>query len=539
MERTRWRALVPCIGSLVLACAGCGELAQPPDPPTQSDTQSVLVSSVGTVRWFVLEVADGSNPGTPYINQQTYLHVANANPNAVRVQANFQGDGGSWSAMFGVPAMSRVSKSVAELNGAGSHFNTAELYSLDAGNEIRVSATEFSDSTFGPSFWEASMAVNGATDPRNDWYFGEGGAYGIYPPIGGPVFDHRYIVYNPNPFPISVNYQLYPDEIDHGNLDQIYPDPVHTIPSHVVAPSGRLVFNPYAELAPGVALGSRAAVVHCSSPCFSQMVMSQLPNVPGRRPNLQSSLGSSPAVSWNVIGIATQAWQNRIYIVNPNGVPSTITAVYYNAAGVPISVSSHTIKALHRIGYDLNATTWDDGSGRDLAQAPQGLDGGSLSLQLTATAPIALTKITYWGRDFDWSEGASTTSHSQGGFRVILPGGNTGGGSNPFSNLTQVMNVGGAGTTIRATVLTPGGPCAVAQPIGFLNPHGVLQVTNSACPGYLGNFATVFDSDSSPIVAESTNLLGPDSVPDTRWRSGDAVEGLIFSTATSSVPIQP
>jgi hypothetical protein len=536
--RLRSRQIVAA--GLLVACADCADAGWPDEPPDVRQSESGLTSDVGTLRWFVLEVADSPGGHPDYSDQQTFLHLANTNPVAVVARAIFRGAGGTGQRDIVLPASSRTSVpfSATEL-GLPRGFYAGELHSRTPGREIQVSATLFNGTSpgFGVTFWEASKAFNGATEPRTSWYFGEGGAFGIFPPIGGPVFDHWYIVHNPNAFPISVSTELYADMVDHGNKNQSHFDA-----GHAVAANSRLAFNPYFELPGGVALGSRAARISCSAPCFAQVIMNQLRGVPGRRPNTQSALGASLATSWHVIGIPTaQVWQHRIYILNPFNASNTITATYRNAAGAVLSSSSFAIPPLRRVGYDLNSLNrWDDLSFRPLAQAPQGLGGGDLSLQITSTHGIALTKIAYWSRDFSWSEGASTTGHSQGGSRVILPGGNTGNGANAFQNFTQVMHVGEpgtSGTNVWATVLTPGGPCVTRRHVGFLNPKGILQVVNGACPGYVGDFATVFESDGPPIIAESTNLLAPDSVSGIPWRSGDAVEGLVYAGGTA--PVQP
>lgn len=528
-------ACVPATDSPVPGATG-GDPASPDPAPTVGVASSALQSPFGTLRWFVLEVADSPGGHPDYKDQTTFVHLLNTNPVPVEIQANFTGDGGSWSHVRTLPASSRTSASLADMGGFQRRFNTGEFFSRTAGREIQVSATLFNNAVFGPQFWEASKALNGATDPRANWYFGEGGAFGVFPPIGGPVFDHWYVAYNPNPFPITVSYELYADEKDHGNTNGS-----HFGPGRQVGANSRVAFNPYFDLPGGVQLGSRAARIACSSPCFSQVIMNQLNGVPGRRPNTQSALGSNLANTWYVIGIPTTSlWQNRVYILNPFGVPNPITVTYRNAAGTVLSSSSYAIPPGRRIGYDLNGTTWDDGSARPLAQAPQNRGGGDLSLEITATHPIALTKIQYWSRNFSWSEGASTTGHSQGGSRVVIPGGNTGNGVHSFSNFTRVMHVGPVGTSgtnVWATVLTPSGPCTTRRFVGFLNPRGILEVVNGACPGYVGDFATVFESDGPPIIAESTNLLSPDSVAGIPWRSGDAVEGLIYTGGTA--PVQP
>lgn len=533
----RLRARIVFPAALLVVCAHCATPVGLEDSPGVSQTESPLVSPFGTQRWFLLEVADSPGGHPDYKDQQSFLHFANTNPVHVTVQAIFQGDGGNWTHQVTLPPSSRTSVSFAAMGGFQRRFNAGELYSMTPGREIQVSSTVFNNAVSGPNFWEASKAVNGATQARTEWYFGEGGAFGIYPPIGGPVFDHWYVVYNPNPFPIAVASEFYADEKDHGNTHGSYFGP-----GHQVAANSRLAFNPYFELPGGIQLGSRATRISCSSPCFTQLIMNQLSGVPGRRPNSQSALGSAVATTWFVIGIpTTPVWQHRIYIVNPSGAANPITVTYRNAAGTSLGTSSYAIPPHRRISYDLNAATWDDGSPRPLAAAPQGRGGGDLSLEITATHPIALTKIAYWSRGFDWSEGASTTGHSQGGSRVIVPGGNTGSGSNSFSNLTQVMHVGAVGTSatsVWATVLTPGGPCATRAWVGALNPRGILQVANTACPGYVGDFATVFESDGPPIIAESTNLLSPDAGPVTPWRSGDAVEGIVYNGGAAA-PIQP
>jgi hypothetical protein len=47
----------------------------------------------------------------------------------------------------------------------------------------------------------------------------------------------------------------------------------------------------------------------------------------------------------------------------------------------------------------------------------------------------------------------------------------------------------------------------------------------------------VFESYGPPIIAESMNLLSPDPSGVSQWRSGDAVEGLVYDGDTA--PIQP
>jgi hypothetical protein len=523
------------------------------DPPKESSTGRDLISDLGTLRWFLLEVADSPGGHPDYSDQQTFIHVANTNPFTVTVRSIFRGPGGVGQRDFNVGPGSRLSvpfvaSQVPRVDLPGQvlppGFYTAELHSRSPGGEIQVSSTVFNGATppFGQRFWDASKAVNGATLPRRDWYFGEGGAFAPFPPIGGPVFDHWYIVYNPNPFSIVASAELYPDKIDNGGRPQS-----QFTRSYSVPPNGRLAFNPHADFV-GLNIGSRAARINCTQDCFAQVIMNQLRNVGVRRPNSQSTLGSAPAKNWYVVGIPTQqVWQHRIYILNPTNQDIRIEATYYNSAGTPISRSRETIPALNRIGYDLNETTFDAGFPRELAQAPQGLGGGNLSLQITAnpdnipgrTEAIVLTKIQYWSRNGAWSEGASTTGHSRGGSRVIIPGGNTGNGTDTFTNLTQVMHVGDVGsaaTNVWATVLTPGGNCG-RRHVGVLNPKGVLQVAGGACPGHVGELATMFESDGPPIIAESTNLLSPDlSGNGTPWRSGDAAEGIVYVGGT---PIQP
>lgn len=496
-------------------------------PPPDTDALAAQVTSpYGTLKWFFPEGGHTVGGYLEYHSFQTYYHFTNPSPVSVTVEAYFQGDAGAWTHWLTLPPQSRTSVPFSSMSGGRTGFHAAELYSATPGREIQVSSTMFNNS-FEGYVWESSKAVNGATEARTSWAFGEGGAYGVF--AGRPVFDHYYVVYNPNPYAISMTAQHLPDQFDNGGVGAVT-DPARTVPAR-----SRLAFNPYTGVAPWPQLHSRGTRVTCSGPCVAQMTMYQVSGVPGRKPNTQSALGSSPATTWYVIGIPTGgSWQNRIYVLNTAAASNPITLTYRNAAGAVLSQTGHTIPPEHRISYDLNS--FNPGQPPGLAPAPQGRDGSDLSLEISAPYPIAITKIMYWARDFNWNEGASTTGHAVGGSRVVIPGGNHGGG---FHNYVQVMNVGGSGTTVYATNLWPGGnQVTPRRAVGYLNPKGMLQLDASAYLPGTGDFSTILETDGPPIIAESSTFFGWDAdEPHLLWRTGDSVEGLIYNAGAG--PYQP
>jgi hypothetical protein len=490
---------------------------------------AAIISPYGTVKWFFAEGGETIGGHPDYHDFQTYYHFANVNSVTVTVQAHFQGDAGSWDTSFTLPPYSRTSVPFHNLAGGRLGFHAAEFYSSTPGADIQVSSTMLNNGWEG-YVWEASKAVNGASDVRTSWSFGEGGIYSWFPATNGPVFDHFYAVYNPNDSWITVSAQYFPDEYDHfGNL-------VVSNGPWWVAPHSRLTFNPYPTTDPSLRdyLRAEAGVITCSAGCVAQMTMYQLRNVGARRPNTQSALGSAPANRWYVVGIPTGAsWQNRIYFFNSANANNTIHLTYRDHLGNTLLTTQHTMPPLQRISYDLSEQY--AGSPPDLAIAPAGRDGSDLSLQIDADYPIVLTKIMYWAGEFAWNEGASTSGHAVGGPRIFFPGGNTGGG---FYNYKQIMNTSDFPTTLTMTTFWPGGNNVSVQSLGTLPAKGMLQFDSGVQLGQSGDFATVIESNNgAQLIGEASNFFAFENGSQL-WRAGDTVEGLILNWG-STVPIQP
>jgi hypothetical protein len=475
--------------------------------------------------WYFPEGGETvGGPTADYHDFQTYYHFANPNPTPVTVAAYFQGDAGAWNTSFVLPASSRTSVWFHDVGGGRLGFAGAEFTSATPGAELQVSSTMFNNSFEGHT-WEASKAVNGANEPHTQWAFGEGGIYS-QAAAGVPAFDHIYAIYNPNPVPSTLSVTFYPDEFDNGRTTPL------TFQLGQVAGHSRMTFNPFGW---SPALRAESAIVSCAPACVAQMTMYER-NI-GRHPNTQSALGAQLAKQWYLVNIPTGAsWEPRIYLFNPSPVANHITLHYRNGAGADLQVTTYELEPWRRISYDL--TEWKDPR-LTIPPAPAGYAGGNLSLEIDAEQPIALTKILYWaaeGPNVAWNEGASTTAHSQGGHRIVFPGGNVGGG---FSNYIQVMNIGAAATNVWVTTYRDGGIAMVAKhQVGTLNPGGMMQFDASAYINPAGNFSTVVETDYQPnqaLVGESANYFdytGPTDL----WRSGDAVEAIVYNGATPIAP---
>jgi hypothetical protein len=250
-----------------------------------------------------------------------------------------------------------------------------------------------------------------------------------------------------------------------------------------------------------------------------------------RQTNSQSALGSQPNNSWYFVGVPTSDnWEPRLYMFNPASVPIQVELSYYRDDGEQLGDPQViNIPAGARHTYDVHDEVHDHNpSARDM--------DGHICLHVYATRPITVTKILYWpyggGR---WSEGASTTGHSQGGTRVILPGGNVGGG---FSNFVQLMNVGITPTRVSATLYRPGVIAPATYDLGIVPPNGMRQLDASSYPGLDGNFATKLETDGGKIIAESSTYFQYTGLP-LLWRAGDAVEGIVYESSGSRDPIEP
>ncbi|HEX3766579.1 MAG TPA: hypothetical protein VHW23_48125 [Kofleriaceae bacterium] len=479
-----------------------------------------------TTTWYFPEGGETVNgPTADYYDFQTYYHFANPNPTAMTVAAYFQSGGRSLNTSLVLPASSRTSLTYRQLAvGMPVDFAGAEFTSATPGLEFSVSTTMFNNSFEGHT-WEASKAVNGANEPHTQWAFGEGGIYSEVTP-GVPAFDHIYAIYNPNPGPSTVSITFYPDEFDNSRTAPI------TFSVGQVAGHSRLTFNPFGW---SPTLRAESSIVSCAPACVAQMTMYER-NI-GRHPNTQSALGSQLARTWYVVNIPTGAsWEPRIYLFNPSPVTNPITLVYHDGAGTELLRTTYPLDPWRRISYDL--TQWRDPR-LTLARAPASYDGGNISLEIDAEQPIALTKILYWaaeGPNVAWNEGASTTAHSQGGHKIVFPGGNTGGG---FNNYIQVLNAGTVATNVWVTTYRDSGlPTVARHRVGTLNPSGMMQFDASTYINPAGNFSTVVETDYQPgqaLVGESANYFdytGPTDL----WRSGDAVEAIVYNGATPIAP---
>jgi hypothetical protein len=505
-------SMAPVLSLLLLLCAPVAASAE-------------MRSQYNSIKWVFPEGGATSGGHPDYHDFQTSYHFANLNPQWVTVEAYFQGDAGSWTTYVSLAPQSRTSIPFSSMAGGRLGFHAAEFYSTNASYEIQVSSTMFNNG-WTNLLWESSKAVNGSSDARYSWSFGEGGIFSAYLPGNHPVFDHYYAVYNPNGGPITVTGKYYPDEIDNGGVG-FYQDPV----VRTVQPRSRLAFDPWSNSYPWNAMHARATTIECSQPCVVQMTMYQLANVGTRRPNTQSSLGSNPATKWYVVGIPTgAAWQHRVYFLNTSPFANTVRLKYRNAAGAEVLNTQHTVAGSSRMSYDLSGI--HPGSPPDLAPPPQNMGGDNLSVEITADAPIVLTKIMYWQGAWDWSEGSNTTGHSTAGKRLVFPGGNSGGG---FNNYIQVMNTGTGPTNVWATTYRPGGSVAQRY-LGVLNAKGMLQI-DAGSWGVDGDFTTVIDADLQPIIGEAQTFFAWES---TMWRSGDSVEAIVYpTTAITTPPIQP
>jgi hypothetical protein len=510
------RGVLGAIAMMVLVhCA-------PPDKTDVHESQtssSVMLSPASTVKWFVAEGGTTIGGFSDYHDFKTFYNFANTNNTTVQVMAHFSGETGAWDQAFSLAPNSRTTREFFELTGRRG-FHSAEFYSNTPGQEIQVSATTFNDG-FDPVSGAASSAVNGSTEVRTQWRFGEGGAYGWVTPL--PVFDNWFVVYNPNGTPIQVSGDFRTDDIN--PLPPMFLAPVG------VAAQSRFSFKPFDTLATGNAAQVRSATITCSQPCVAQLVMRQRSGIGTRETSSQTALGSQERFDWYFVGIPTSAnWEPRLYMFNPGGATSDVTMTYYSGAGAPFGAAQTIhIPPQSRHSYDIHDELEDNN--------PSALNqDGNICLHVHATQPIAATKILYWPYGGDrWSEGASTTGHSQGGTHVIVPGGNVGGG---FNNYVQLMNVGGTPTNVSVTIYRPSPIPPATYSLGSVPANGMRQLDASSYPGLDGDFTTKLDTDGGKIIAESSTyslFTGPPLL----WRAGDAVEGIVYDPGVSSFPIQP
>jgi hypothetical protein len=485
-------------------------------PPGESTaTASVMLSPQQTVKWFFPEGGGTSGGFSDYRDFRTYYNFANTNPNPVTVFAHFQGDSGAWDQTFVLPANARTTHDFQTLTGRLG-FHSAEFHSMNQGQEIQVASTMFNDG-FDPPFWAASKAVNGSSEVRTRWSFGEGGAFAFIDPAH-PVFDNWFVVYNPHDVSITTQGLFYSED---GTA--AIAGPVQS-----VAPHSRLAFNPFSTFAAAQVAQTRSAHIDCSLPCAAQLTMYQRQQIAGRQTNTQSALGSQAATKWYLVGIPSDAnWHPRMYFFNTSPTQGTwMWLRYRNASGTFLHEAAYWIAPLRRWSYDLR------GVHLGIPGSPV-LDRTDLSLEVTSEQPIAVTKILYWPNGGHlWSEGASTTGHAVGGTRVVFPGGNVGGG---HSNYIQVMNTSDVPTTVRATFYRPAGLGSFAFDLAPIPAKGTRQI-DAVALGIDGDFTTVLTS-GQPIIAEQAGYFGWTGGPQL-WRAGTAIEGIVYQ-AGSAYPTQP
>lgn len=504
----------------------------PPDPPDTRETQSsalipgnVFRSPAGTLKWFF---ADGGS--SPFGHQDahhftTYYNFTNLNNDPVQVIGYFVNGPSTNTVSFSLAANSRTTREFSELSTL-SGFYSAEFYSNTPGREIQVSATMLNNG-FDTHQWSASAAFNGTTEARRIWRFGEGGAYGWLGSV--PVFDNMYVIYNPTGGPLSVTGTFHSDDVD--------PRAPGLLGAVAVSGRNRVEIRPFESISAGNTMQVRSATIECTADCVVQLVMRQRRSVGLRQTNSQTALGSSQSHNWYFVGIPTSAeWNPRLYMYNQGDFPSQVHFTYRSDSGSElVRAPPFSIQPRSRHTYDIRDVL--------LANRPASqpaLDkAGNIGLHIFATQPISITKILYWpygGSGFQWSEGGSTTGHSDGGARVVIPGGNIGGG---FSNYVQVMNVGDRTTDVWSTIYPEGRAARAPFFVGTIPPMGMRQIDASgAYPGLDGNFATVLDAvtPGAKIIAESSTYFDYTGSPQL-WRAGDAVEGIVMNA--DKVPIQP
>jgi hypothetical protein len=509
-----------CIAIVLIAFPHC---APPEDvTPTEfSASSAVMLSPASTVKWFFPE--GGSTPGgiPDYHHFQTFYHFANTNNALVTVIAHFQGEAGEWDQSFQLQPNTRTTFEFTQLTGR-SGFHSAEFYS-NTGPEIQVASTMVNDGFDGP-FWSASKAVNGSSEVRTTWSFGEGGAYAWTDPAH-PVFDNWFLVYNPNGADIDVWGSFHAEDVD--------PRPAINHPTMRVGRRSRLAFKPFSSFAEGSNAQVRSAHIHCSQPCVAQLIMHQRREIGTRQTNTQSALGSAASEqkkTWYFVGVPTSAnWHPRLYFFNVTNAWNLLKLTYRSGAGTQIGgVHDVWVPPGLRHSYDIRneLAAWNPGAlDRD----------GDLSLQIDASSPMVVNKILYWPfGGHRWSEGATTTGHSAGGTRVVFPGGTVGGG---WSNYIQLRNVSSTATNVWATVYREHPHAPFVHFVGNVPAHAMRQLDASAY-GFQGNFATKLETDGGKIIAESSTYLHFTGGPQL-WHTGDAVEGIVYDPGVGPYPIQP
>jgi hypothetical protein len=485
---------------------------------TASHTQTVMLSPSNTLRWFFPQGGRTSGANAEdrpdHHSFQTFYHFVNTHADPVEVEARFQGPAGTWTQTFVVPGNRRTTRAFSDFTG-NLGFYAAEFHSRNPGREIQVSSTIFNDG-FDEPFWKTSTAVNGATEARMQWYFGEGGAYAHLAP-GTPVFDNVFAVYNPQDHWVQAQPFFYPE------------DPAHSIvagEARWIPPRSRLEFQPFPGFNEALAIQVRSAIVNCTSPCIAQLTMYQRRNVGVRKTNTQSAFGSQIAHDWYIVGIpSSDAWHPRMYFFNPGGQSTPLRLTYRNAAGSPLHEWTYNLPANRRISYDLREI--------HLAIGSQVVNrgGDDLSLEIHADLPIALTKILYWPYGGHlWGEGATTTGHSKGGNRVVFPGGHGGGGHN---NYIQIRNLETFAVTVTVTAYR-----TTNIPIehSLVIPASGMRQIDASIYGEIGDFATRLVA-TGRIIAESANNFGWTGGP-LLWHAGESVEGIVYEPG-NTFPTQP
>lgn len=515
------RAVAP-----VFFAAAFAHCAEPGEPVEDGAAESsVLIPGVpGTHKWFIPEGGTTLGEGFPdYEHFTTYYHFVNLNSGPVTVQAYFQGEAGAWTQSLPViPGNSRITHEFHQLTGQYG-FHAAEFYSTTPHAEIRVSASRYNDG-FDPEFWSASTAVNGASEARTSWFFGEGGAYAFLD--HRPVFDNWFAVFNPHPAWSRVTATFYMDMGGTGTPETRVYD---------IAPRSRVAFNPFPTESEATVAQVRSARLDCTLSCVAQLTMYQRQFTAGRRTNTQSTFGSqlpTPAIEspgvykWHVVGIPTDnAWHPRIYFFNPSTGNATIDLTYRDAQGQSLYWSVLGLPALRRLTYDLQE--------HPIPAIPDKL-GGDISLEINSNQPIVLTKILYWPLGGHiWTEGANTTGHSVGGRRIVFPGGHTGAGAGGHYAYIQVMNVETSPVVIEARFIRAGSPTLSAA--RTLLGKGMTEFDVKAMFGDIGDFSVVIDviSGGGKIVGEAANYFG---LP---WRAGSTVEGIVYENVHDTVPRMP
>lgn len=403
-----------------------------------------------------------SSPGWPGVLSGLTTEYAIFNPNSTSAQVDIrciyptQPNPVIKTHSQAVAAHARVTLQLGYIVDYVEGFYSCEFHSQDYGEEVYVSrATSYSGwdddtgySAYASSRWEGSDGLDGIAEPRNLWYFPEGSTLNFNPQLR--AMQNFFKIYNPhdNQITVTATFHYISHGLAHpnvGNGTGIYTKQVN-VPGRSETDiwvnadpnlSGLSLIDS-TETTPEYNLD--AAVILSSSATFlATLTMYQTSALPWGvssssdrgTPDLstvwywaEASNGDyedceSASYFHTQWGFDTW-WQPRFYVFNPGDTAATVTLHLYRPGGDVLAAWQGPAPPHSRIGidgeFDLLVNHHPDSTHPFC---------GDFAARITADLPVAATKIQYWPRGFDWTEGIHSIGSSTTQTHWIVPLGST------------------------------------------------------------------------------------------------------------------